>query len=64
MLVGFLLLLCANGSDCGKTLPVTDDIYQTEEQCQTVLEKLHKHRPTAVFVCGEVYSEDTDGSDY
>ena len=63
MLVGFLLLVSACGADYCEALPVSEKIYQTEELCQTVLTKTHSVRSHAVLMCGEVYSEDADGSD-
>ena len=63
MLVGFILLVSACGADYCEALSVSEKIYQTEELCQAVLTKIHSVRPHAVLMCGEVYGDDTDGSD-
>lgn len=64
MLVGFLLLVSACGADYCEALPVSEKIYQTEEQCQTLLTKLHQRRPHALLMCSEVYDDETESTDY
>lgn len=61
MLAGFILLVSACGADYCEALPVSEKIYQTDRLCQAVLAKIHSVRPHAILMCGEVYSEDTDG---
>ncbi len=62
LLIGFSLFVSSCGFDACEALPVSERIYQTEQQCQQILSRLQARRPTAVLMCGEVY-RDEDGGD-
>lgn len=55
MLIGFVLLISSCGFDSCDALPVTDDIYPTQSECQNVSALIKERRPDAVLVCSEVY---------
>lgn len=55
MLIGFVLLITSCFNDSCNALPVTEDIYPTQSECQVVSTQLKERRPDAVLVCGEVY---------
>lgn len=50
MLTGFILLITAHSH----ALPLTDKIYQTKAECETIRARLNERRPLAQLVCGEV----------
>ncbi|WP_121575049.1 hypothetical protein [Brenneria alni] len=60
MIIGFVLLVSTCGFDACEALPVSDDIYLTEESCHLVLEAIHERRPETVLTCGTVWREDSD----
>ncbi|WP_350316336.1 hypothetical protein OHK33_22140 [Pectobacterium aroidearum] len=60
MIIGFLLLVSACGFDACDAMPVSDDIYLTEESCTLVLDAIHERRPAAVLMCVAVLREDDD----
>lgn len=55
MLIGFVLLVSSCGLDACDALPVSEDIYPTQSECQIMLAQIKEHRPSAVLMCGEVY---------
>lgn len=55
MLIGFVLLISSCGFDACDALPVTDDIYPTQSECQAVSTRLQERKPNAVLMCSEVY---------
>ncbi|MFP9470293.1 hypothetical protein AB6D37_16345 [Pectobacterium brasiliense] len=60
MIIGFVLLVSACGFDACEAMPVSDDLYLTEESCILVLDAIHERRPAAVLMCGAVWREDGD----
>ncbi len=55
MLIGFVLLVSSCGLDACDALPVTEDIYPTQSECQAVSTLIKERRPDAVLMCSEVY---------
>lgn len=55
MLIGFVLLVSACGHDACDALPVSEHIFPTRATCEEMLARIHKRRPDAVLMCGEVY---------
>lgn len=55
MLIGFVLLISSCGFDACDALPVTEDIYPTQSECQSVSTLIKEHRPDTVLICSEVY---------
>lgn len=55
MLIGFVLLITSCFNDSCNALPVTEDIYPTQSECQTVSTRLQERRPNVVLMCSEVY---------
>jgi hypothetical protein len=55
MLIGFVLLVSACGNDACDALPVSERIYPTKIVCEQMAERIHKIRPNAVLICGEVH---------
>ena len=55
MLIGFVLLVSACGHDACDALPVSEHIFPTRAICEEMLSRIHKRRPDAVLMCGEVY---------
>ncbi|WP_437216728.1 hypothetical protein [Pectobacterium sp. LFLA-215] len=60
MVIGFVLLVSACGTDFCDAMPVSDDIYLNRESCQLVLDAIHERRPEAILLCGEVWREESD----
>lgn len=60
MVIGFMLLVSACGTDFCDAMPVSDDIYLNQESCQLVLDAIHERRPEAILLCGEVWREERD----
>jgi len=56
MLAGFILLITAHSH----ALPVTETIYQTKAECESIRVRLNERRPLAQLVCGEVHSAPAD----
>lgn len=55
MLIGFVLLITSCFNDSCNALPVTEDIYPTQSECQAVSTRLKERKPNAVLLCAEVY---------
>ncbi|CNL10350.1 Uncharacterised protein [Yersinia frederiksenii] len=55
MLIGFVLLISSCGFDACEALPVTEDIYPTQSECQQISTLIKERRTDAVLMCGEVY---------
>lgn len=55
MLIGFVLLITSCFNDSCNALPVTEDIYPTQSECQAVSTLIKECRPNAVLMCSEVY---------
>ena len=55
MLIGFVLLVSACGYDACEALPVSERIYPTKMDCETMANRIHKVRPNVVLLCGEVH---------
>jgi hypothetical protein len=55
MLIGFVLLVSACGYDACEALPVSERIYPTKVDCETMENRIHKVRPNVVLLCGEVH---------
>lgn len=55
MIIGFVLLVSSCGFDACEALPVTEDIYPTQSECQVASTRLQERRPDAVLMCSEVY---------
>ncbi len=55
MLIGFVLLITSCFNDSCNALPVTEDIYPTQSECQAVSTRLQERKPNAVLMCSEVY---------
>lgn len=55
MLIGFVLLVSSCGLDACDALPVTEDIYPTQSECQQISTLIKERKPDAVLMCGEVY---------
>lgn len=55
MLIGFVLLISSCGFDACDALPVSDDIYPTQSECQQISTLIKERRPDAALVCSEVY---------
>ncbi|WP_250870444.1 hypothetical protein [Hafnia paralvei] len=55
--VGFALFVSACGLDACEALPVSDDIYPTQQACQQMLEAIHERRPHVTLMCGEIYDD-------
>ena len=55
MLIGFVLLVSACGYDACEALPVSERIYPTKVDCETMANRIHKVRPKVVLLCGEVH---------
>lgn len=58
VLVGFALFVSACGLDACEALPVSDDIYPTQQACQQMLDAMHERRPHVVLMCGEIYEDE------
>lgn len=58
MLIGFVLLVSACGSDACDALPVSEKIYQDHASCQRMAERIHHVRPNVVLLCGEVHRDE------
>nr|WP_113866248.1 hypothetical protein [Brenneria salicis]NMN91597.1 hypothetical protein [Brenneria salicis ATCC 15712 = DSM 30166]RBP63068.1 hypothetical protein DES54_11383 [Brenneria salicis ATCC 15712 = DSM 30166]RLM30777.1 hypothetical protein BHG07_08580 [Brenneria salicis ATCC 15712 = DSM 30166] len=63
MIIGFVLLVSACGTDFCDAIPVSDDIYLNRESCQLVMDIVHERRPDAVLICGEVQRDENEGED-
>lgn len=57
VLVGFALFVSACGLDACDALPVSDDIYPTQQACQRMLDAIHERRPHVILMCGEIYDD-------
>ncbi|EKN6195675.1 hypothetical protein OZ830_004385 [Yersinia enterocolitica] len=55
MLIGFVLLIASCFNDSCNALPVTEDTYPTQSECQQISTLIKERRPDVVLVCGEVY---------
>lgn len=55
MLIGFVLLISSCGIDACDALPVTEDIYPIQSECQAVSILIKERKPNAVLMCSEVY---------
>lgn len=55
MLIGFVLLITSCFNDSCNALPVTEDIYPAQSECQAVSTLIKERRPNAVLMCSEVY---------
>lgn len=55
MLIGFVLLITSCFNDSCNTLPVTEDIYPTQSECQQISTLIKERRPNVVLMCSEVY---------
>ncbi|EMU5280961.1 hypothetical protein ACR3CL_003584 [Yersinia enterocolitica] len=55
MLIGFVLLVSSCGLDACDALPVTEDIYPTQSECQQISTLIKERRPDVVLMCSEVY---------
>ncbi|WP_167349944.1 hypothetical protein [Yersinia entomophaga] len=54
MLIGFVLLVSSCGLDACEALPVSENIYPTQTECQNVSALIKERRPAVVLICGEV----------
>ena len=50
ILAGYVILILSSN----QATPLTETIYPTETQCQTIIDRLHEQRPAAALLCGEV----------
>lgn len=57
MLIGFVLLITSCFNDSCNALPVTEDIYPTQSECQQISTLIKEQRPDAVLICSEVYRQ-------
>ncbi len=57
MIIGFVLLITSCAYDYCKSDPVSERIYQTEQECEVIMRKLQDLRPRAVLACGQVWRE-------
>lgn len=55
MLIGFVLLVISCGFDSCEALPVTENIYSTQSECQQISTLIKERRPDTVLICSEVY---------
>lgn len=55
MLIGFVLLVVSCTSDYCNSAPVSERIYQTEQECEVMLGRLKERRPQAVLSCDPVW---------
>ncbi|OWF79197.1 hypothetical protein B4900_11025 [Yersinia rohdei] len=55
MLIGFVLLITSCFNDSCNALPVSEDIYPTQSECQQISTLIKERQPNAVLMCGEVY---------
>ncbi|CFQ96622.1 Uncharacterised protein [Yersinia frederiksenii] len=55
MLIGFVLLVSSCFNDSCNAIPVTEDIYPTQSECQNVSTLIKERRTDAVLMCSEVY---------
>lgn len=55
MLIGFVLLASSCGFDVCDALPVTEDIYPTQSECQQISTLIKERRTDVVLICSEVY---------
>lgn len=52
-IIGFVLLVSSCGLDACEALPVSDNIYPTQTECQNVSALIKERRPAVVLICGE-----------
>ncbi|ARU93208.1 hypothetical protein [Tatumella citrea] len=57
MLIGFVLLVSACGNDACDALPVSEHIFPSQASCEMMADRIHKVRPHAVLICGEVHRD-------
>lgn len=50
ILAGYVILILSGN----QATPLTETIYPTETQCQTIIDRLHTRRPDAELLCGKV----------
>ncbi|MFC6363341.1 hypothetical protein ACFP73_14820, partial [Tatumella punctata] len=50
ILAGYVILIISGN----QATPLTEHIYPTETQCQTIIDRLHSRLPAAELLCGEV----------
>lgn len=57
VMVGFVLLFSPCGSDACEWVPVSEDIYATETDCENVLKAISARHPSVILECDRVYRE-------
>ncbi|EHJ8971142.1 hypothetical protein G6S35_003092 [Salmonella enterica] len=60
-LIGFVLLVNPCGHDVCEWEPVTEQIYQQEQQCRGIMLELQRSHPDYDFSCGKVYRHQEEG---
>lgn len=61
-LIGFVLLVNPCGHDVCEWEPVTEQIYQQEQECQEIMLELQPSHPDYDFSCGKVYRHQEEGT--